>query len=516
MFPVVKGFQVLFAVFLIYFAVLLFHYHFYLATFPYPETYREGASMATTTMLLHGVKPFNYQLEPQYTNIYGIVYSLIALPWVKLFGEKLVVYRVVTAFFIFASCFVVFFVLYKKKVPLLLNFWALLALYASLLFPLTTSPCVDPASTGLFFMLLTIFIPFFLNYSNLSLILSIFCGVIAFYTKLYFFWGIPVMATYLFFFISKRKSLFFVYWSLICFTFSVVMMNHFFSAYFDDCFFMHVNYITKYSMKAVLERQLFQFTDLNKGMLFLILLVFFYSLWRYFMTGRPAVSLQWKDWGTPLITHPLSLEIYALICFSLVLLLLMGKQYGANLWYFFQLFSPFLVISIACFIGRFSFWPVVFSFLLIYNLFSLTRDDDYKYFAMDGIGVLGWQEIETLVKSRNYIGNSPLIAPLLIQENREVFDDGHTESYWGGALRKGLTGNFLKKDQSIDDTHREFDMKIFDMMKNKRFNLIIIEVGYPFKTFPRTLSNYYKYINSILVNAPQDRMPYLMTIWRPN
>jgi len=67
-----KWFQTLFAVSLAYFAIRLLIYHYYLATFPYPNTYREGAMMATTSLLQHGVKPYQFLCEPQFTNVYGI------------------------------------------------------------------------------------------------------------------------------------------------------------------------------------------------------------------------------------------------------------------------------------------------------------------------------------------------------------------------------------------------------------------------------------------------------------
>lgn len=518
-----KWFQVLFTCFLVYFAIRLFIYHYYLVIFPYPNTCREGALMATTTMLLHGVNPYNFLLEPQYTNIYGIVYPLIVLPLASLFGVNLVVHRVTSAFFILASCLIIFFVLYKKKTPLLLIFWAMLTLYACLLFPLTSTPCVDPASTGLFFMLLTIFIPFLFDYSNRSLVVSIVCGVLAFYTKPYFFLGIPVMVSYLFLFISKRKSIFFGGWFLLCFALSVVAMNHFFPSYFDDCFFIHNNYASHYSITNVLQRQLYQFADLHKGIFFLVLLVSVYSLGRWLMAGKIKVikkflkdflaSIRWKNWEDPLISSRLPLDVYAGICSATVLLCFMGKHYGANLWYFFQLFSPFLVIFIAWLTGQFILWPIVLSSLLIYNLFSLTSDDHYKYFDKK---TEGWQTIEMLIKSHGRILHSPLIAPLLIKENREIFDSGSTEYFFWGGQRKGLWRCLFKEDNRVYMAQAAYFNKIQNRVENKEFDLVIIAAGDSSPGIPDSIRSFYTYVSSIFVYVPQDRRPYLITIWQPN
>ncbi|MEI7998326.1 MAG: hypothetical protein WCH62_02305 [Candidatus Omnitrophota bacterium] len=520
---VVKGFKALFLIFLVYFAVRLFLYHYNLITFPYPNTYREGSLMTTTAMLLHGVKPFSFFLEPQHTNVYGIVYPLIVLPFASLFGVTLVVFRWVTGFFILASCALIFIFLHKKKTPLLLKLWAILALYASLLFPVTSTPCVDPASTGLFFMLLTIFIPLFFDYSYRSLIFSSILGCIAFYTKPYFFLGLPVVVSYLFLFVSKKKSILFGFWCLILFVLSIILMNHFCPSYFDDCFYMNYNIAPGACFMNVLERQLRDFLSINKSLIFILVSAIFYSLVRWCMSVRIRgsresfrnclASSRWTSWEAPLISCRLPLEVYAGICSAIVLISFLGRNSGANLWYFFQLFSPFLVAFIAWLAGQLTVWPIILSSLLIYNLFSLTSDDDYKYFDKN---VKGWHEVELLVKSNKSIFNSPLIAPLMIKENREVFDNGHTEYFVDGGRRRGIFARFFEEDKNVYIAQTLFVNKLRNMLDYKMFDLIIIEVGYTSKVMPDNMANYYKYDHSIWVYVPQDRRLYLLTVWKPN
>ena len=156
----------------------------------------------------------------------------------------------------------------------------------------------------------------------------------------------------------------------------------------------------------------------------------------------------------------------------------MGKHYGANLWYFFQLFSPFLAIFVAWLTGRFSLWPIVFSSLLIYNLFSLTSDDDYKYFNKNAIG---WGTVEMLIKSNSSIFSSPLIDPLLIKNNREIFVDGATEFFSQGGRRQGLLGYVFQEDKRVDIAQALFNNKLQEMMKNKKFDLIIIDEAHYLK-----------------------------------
>ncbi|MBF0504463.1 MAG: hypothetical protein HQL14_05095 [Candidatus Omnitrophica bacterium] len=517
----VQWFKVLFGLFLIYFAILILHYHYYLITFPYPIMYREGTMMATTTLLLHGINPSNFFLEPQYSNLYGITYPLIVLPFASLYGVTLPVHRAIAAFFILASCAIISLVLNRKKTPLLLNFWAVLTLWASLLYPLTTTPCVDPASTGLFFMLLTIFIPFFLNYTYISLFISIIFGILAFYTKAYFLLGLPVVTSYLFLFVSKKKSVLFGCCCLIGFMFSVVAMNYFFPSYFDNCFFVNYNISPQTSMMIVLERQLHKFAQLHIGIIIAMLLVLLYALLRGFWTSKTTniksilrqclSAVQLRNWEAPLIIKQLPLDIYAGIYFAAVLVLCMGKHFGANMWYFFQLFSPFLMITTAWVTGRFRLWPILFSFFLIFNLYSLSSDYNYKYFDKNQTG---WLSLEKLVQSNSSIFNSSLIAPLLIKENKEIFEDG-AEHFIEGGHRRGLLAQLFAEDKRVFAAQTLLFNRVQNMIIYKKFDLIIIEAGYASNLIPDSFRNFYKFVGPILVNTPQDRKSFLITVWKP-
>ncbi len=495
-----------FAFVLLYFAGLLLHYHYFMTAFPYPIIYREGTMMATTSQLLHGIIPYHFVDEPPYTNGYGFGYPLLVLPFAATFGNTLIIHRAVTALFIFASCAVIGFVLHKKRAHPLLNLWAILTLYASLLFPLTSTPTVDPASTGMFFMLLTIFIPYFCNYSLSSLVISICFGGLAYYTKAYFLLGIPVMASYLFLLVSKKKAILYGAAAFLCFVVSVLIMNHFFPSYFDDCFFINYNISAQTTMMLVLVRQLHQFADLHLGVIIVVSIIMVYSLVHWLVSGRfKAIANDLK------VITQMPIDIFAGIFFAAVLVLSMGKHYGANLWYFFQLFSPFLVIMVAELTGRFKLWPVLFSFLLIYNLYSLTAKDDYKFFVDSKTG---WKTIEMLIKSNVSIFNSSLTAPLLIQENKEIYDDG-AEFYAGGGKRTGFFAKFLKDDPRVINTEVSFFQRVQSMIQYKQFDLIMIEAGYASVILPKAVANYYKVVGSIFVFAPQDRRIYMMTVWKP-
>jgi len=102
-------------------------------------------------------------------------------------------------------------------------------------------------------MLLTILMPFFLDYSYLSIFLSVLCGLLAFYTKPYFILGIPVIASYLYLFISKKKFWWFSCYFLISLILSIMVMDRCFPSYFNDCFFLHYNNVGHNTMMIVFK-----------------------------------------------------------------------------------------------------------------------------------------------------------------------------------------------------------------------------------------------------------------------
>lgn len=512
-----KIFRIIFTVFLVYFIVRLLIYHYQLIIFPYSSTFREAALQSTTSLLLHGINPYAVNLQPQYTNIYGIVYPLITWPFANLWGQTLLVHRAVTAFFVFACCLCMFFVLFKKKVPLLLNISAVVMLYASLLYPGTSTPCVDPAAMGLFFMLLTIFIPYFMEYSRKSLVMSIVCGIIAFYTKLYLVLGLPIMAFYLFLFVSKKKAVFYSGALCVLFVLSVVVMNKVFPLYFDNCFFTHSNYAAEWSSNERLQSQLKTYFQLHLGVVMLMLGVFIYTVMRVIKSTKwQALNIRILDFlkrlslnfEAPLIKVKFPIDIFAGICTLLVLVLLLGKHRGATLWYFFQLFSPFFLMGVAQIICLINLWSLIALPFLIFNLYSLTVEHKLDK-QMEG-----WSHISSLINSKNEILCSPIIAPLLIEQNREIFDNGQSEYFLYGGQRKGFWRSFLKDDQRSRMAMAIYLSKLRQMIQHKEFDLLIMSGSAP--SVKEDIMKYYKYMGDFSVYAPQDRRSYMLSIWVPS
>jgi len=372
--------KIVFTLSLIYFGLRLLSYHYHLLVFPYPDSFREGAMMTSTGALLKGLNPYDMSLQPQFMNQYGIIYPLLVWPWAKLFGNTLLVHKIVVAFFILASCLLIFLVLKRKNVPVLLNTWACLMLYSSWIFPGTSTPSIDPGAIGMFFFLLTVFIPWFFKYSYPSLIISIVCGLLGFYTKSYAFLGVFVMLSYVFLFVSRIKGLFYGLLLSILSFISVLVVNQVFQAYFDNCFFSHVNMEHAWASMERLHEQIVQYRHLH--------------LWTLVLIGIYALGYGFKYFKKPLIKLSFPLVLYAGMCSSFVLYMSLGRHTGATLWYFFQLLSPFFLVAAAWVFGRYTYWPLLCVPFLVGNLYVMTISHDYKLFNKT---MPGWVQVSTAI-----------------------------------------------------------------------------------------------------------------------
>jgi len=503
--PLLRIAQTVFVLFLFYFAFRLFHYHLDLVTFPYSNTLREGAMMTSTDALVKGLNPYAMSLQPRYMNQYGIIYPLLVWPWAKIFGTTILIHRIVTAFFILASCSLIFLVLKKMSVSIVLNIWAVLMLYSSLMYPGTSTPTIDPGATGMFFFLLTIFIPWACKYSYQSLMLSVLFGVIAFYSKVYDFLGALIMLSYLFLFISRIKGLFYGFFLLSLFAISIMVVNQILPAYFDNCFFASANMAPAWMSVERLHEQIRIYTGLHQWTLLLVGAFILGYLIKNFQSLLKKTPHTVKEFRFPLV-------LYAGICSAFVLYMSLGRHSGAMLWYFFQLFSPFLLISAVWLFNRSSLWPFLCVPFLIYNLHVITADQNYKCFNKS---IPGWQEISTAISQHQHILNSPLIAPLMIEQNKDIVDDGQAEYFLPGGQRNYWMKGWLKEDERVYIQQMLFFDGIRHKVENKEYDLIILQPSLLPLGVGDDIRKYYKFEGQILLYAPQDRRPYALTVWKP-
>ena len=214
----------------------------------------------------------------------------------------------------------------------------------------------------------------------------------------------------------------------------------------------------------------------------------------------------------PLMKLHFPLILYAGLCSTFILYISLGRHTGATLWYFFQLLSPFFIIATAWLFSRQNLWSIICIPFLMYNLFSLTADTNYKWFTKKSTG---WHDVSRLISEHEHILNISLIAPLLIEQNKEVIDNGMAEYFLPGGKRTSWMKYIFQEDhQALIQQIMYFD-KIKGMIEDKEFDLIILQPTLLPLGVGNEIRKYYKYDGMFLIYAPQDRRPYTVTVWRP-
>ncbi len=495
--------KIVFAVCLALFLVKLALYHYHLVIHPYPLQYREGAMMTSTEALVHGKNPFDYKLQPQYTNDYGIVYSLLVTPFAKVFGITMKLHRMVTAFFIFACCAMLFLIMHRLKVPTLLNAAVGIIFYASMLYPGTTTPSADPSSLGVFLFLSVIFVPWLRNYSWGSLLVSIGLGIIAYYTKPYFLVCVPLIASYIFFFVSKRKGLAYSGMFVFLAVLSTIVVNHLANCYFANCFFIHDN-IRHLYMEHLIS-QLIQYARLHAWALVALVIS---------LIGVFAFNMRIKieEEQSSLKTSLVPVYIYGGLATGLLLVLWLGKHSGADMWYFFHLFSPFFLIGTAVAASRFVYWPCVIMPMLIINCWVITKGHDYR--KMDHQNDQ-WRQVKEMIAANQHVLTTSLLTPMLIEQGREFDDSGLSEySRMGGYRYNKMSEKFFPPDSNVIYQFYKYNDKVVDRVINHYFNIVIITRDYA-PMVPEELTHYYQYIGDLDLPLPSQGSSYKVTVFKP-
>ncbi len=481
-------------------------------TYPYPLEFREGAMLVTTDLLVKGRNPFSWDEQPQHTNIYGIVYHLIVYPFAKLFNTGAVVHRSVSAVFIIASCFIIFLVLRRKKVPVYYIFPAVLLLYAFFLFPGTTTPFSGPHSLGLFLFLGSIFIPWLKKYSLMSLVVSVILGILGFYSKAYFVLGLPFLTIYIFLFVSKKKGVLFgATWTGLLFL-SILCVKQILECYFANTFFINLNGAQN-SLSHCLKQ--FHFFFQKNRELFAVLalgvLIQVISKFKSLKGFNIIPKANFNDFKKPFFDRQVDLNLFCLICSTLLIYFKLGRHGGSWMGYLFQLMTPFFIILV----------------------FSSLKKDMWRFITLPMIGISiitvlsshlevnpeeslkNWKTVREIVSKYKNIYNSPAIVSLLVEQDKEIYDSGLTECFHlGEAKGSFLKSIFLKKDRVAEKT-QEYNQNIYDQIVHKKFDLLLVTKNWFVRAPVEETRKNYKYLGSIDVIMPYFPQVWKLGIWLP-
>jgi hypothetical protein len=493
--------KVLCALCLLFLAGKMVVYHHNIIFNPFPNEYREGAMLTTTAGLVRGVNPFELNNQPQYMNDYGVFYSIVTWPFAKICGVTMVVHRAVTAFFMFACCALMFWVMRRLKTDWLLSSAAIVFFYVFSLYPGTTTPLANPSPLGLFLFLCALFVPWSRGFTYPTLVLSAVLGILGYYTKPYFLLSVPMLAVYLFCCVSKRKSIVFFGMFAVMMFLSVLWVNHTWNCYFANCFFLHMN--PGHLSWGQSVRQLKEFIFLNR----VVLIAPAITLAVGWFLDRHDLFKWFRE------RRPVSFILYCTVFSSFVLVFWLGKHEEAYLWYYFHLLSPFLLICMAHSLTRRLPWALVLVPFLVWNCWTDTaRHDNVKFDFQNE----DWTQVKAMIASHKDILNSPLIAPLLVELNRPVYDNGLSEYFKKGGYRETPLVEMLSKgDPRIIVRYYAFMNEMKEKIRQRKFDLVLIAFDYA-PLVPGEIKDYYRMLGMVNLKTPPIMGAWNITIWVPN
>jgi hypothetical protein len=502
-----------------FFFAKLLALHFSMVLNPFQNEYREGAILLSTKLIVEGGNLYSWANQPEYSNNYGIMYHLVVYPFAKLFGATFIVHRTISAFFIFASCIVLFISAHRMKVPLALCFAGTTIFYAHLLY--FAAPLSRPDSLGMFLFLCSIYIPWKFNYSKLSLLSSIIIGILSLLTKPYFILGIFYVGIYVFLFKSKKLGLKYFFAILISLGSTILLINSIFECYWYNTFFINVGAIQPMEYPEYPIIQIYRYIEYNISIvtiLFLIVFDFSRRLERRFQKNTKikffSKYINFISLDKPLFTisglQGSEWIIYMILSLGLFYFKL-GRHNGSWLVYIHHLISPFLILIILQFISKNKLGKSILIVLLCLNLFSITKIDFLQSPQLDNTK---WEEVKTLISEHNNVLNSPAITAILIEQDKKVYDSGLTE-YFQYGIKRSFLGINLPDDQFAKAKNERFIQDIKRNIESKKFDLITMTDRFSLFVSEDELQKYYQYKSSITVPMASTFQNWKLDIWEP-
>jgi hypothetical protein len=440
----------------------------------YPNEYREGAMLMTTKLLLAGGNPYALAQQPQYTNVYGIFYPLVTAPLAFFMGVSLPVHRIVSAVFMLGSAGILYLVMERLKVSFFYRMAALGIFYGHSIYSCSYA---YPNGLGLFLLLITIFVPWWYEYGKVSLIISIMAGILGFLTKPYFVLGIPYLFVYLFF-TQRSMAVKYALTTIISFLGVMAIVIWQFPLYIYNTLLIHNNVAGNNINYMLAQLQ----TYARDNILLIILGLFI--LWH-----------QRKNISNSLV------KSFDLVntCLGLSLLLFitkLGLHEGAWISYLHHLVSPFAIVSLFTIFsnhdrlqGKNKPYQLV-SYLLILIAVGQLRSPSFLPDISPKI-YENWAAIDRIISNHQKVLSVPVVAPILLAQNKEVWDNGESEYF--------IDGIDPQRDPQLKQQDDNYRQTIKNKILNREYDLVVANSGIYTGRFidSKALNTSYRKINNI-------------------
>ena len=480
---------------------------------PYQIEFREGTALVLTKILMGGGNPFSFENQPLGMTNYGLGYNLAVLPFAMLFGNTLVVHRAVTFAFILLAAFVVFLSLNKStREPALA-----LACSAFVMTGLIANGGIGafPSAMGTFLFYVAVLVPFIRSFDRVGLFTSVLVFLVSFYTKPYFILGFGIVASYLFLFVSKKKSLLYVAQFLFLFAVSFLIVRFSFPLYFINTIIGNIS--NTYRTLEHLVEQLVLLLQYFYPALILALLVLF--RWLTSKRERPALGSEKGTlfnlavWDQPLVAYSADYILYSLACSFLAFLFILGPHVGTDMYYAYQLVVPLFFYWLFQKISLDTKFANVIALVIVFNLYVFGHNTITPYLLRQE-DPQKWARLIKAVASSSNILNSPVVTSNVVELGLNPIDSGQTIYYYAVEPYQGyvLMGPSYDAFRSDGLKYVQF---IDDSIKNQKFDLVLTTDGEPSFYHQNLLSEYYSIFSKIVVNMPQTDRTWKIFLWKP-
>jgi hypothetical protein len=465
-----------------------------------------------TQYLLDGKNPYGLENQPMAMDSYGIVFSLFVLPVAALFGNTLLVHRVVTLAFLLLCSLLVSLLAFRwnKSAGAAVAFGVLVMMVLGARGGLGAFP----SAAGAFFFLAALIVPFRRGFDQRGLVLSAFLSLVAFYSKPYFLLSFPIVASYVFIFESKRNAIFhgLVFAAMACVSFLIVRA-------FLPVYFIYT--IGNNLANAMRDRPWLYYQLEQLGREFYPSVALAALL---FLAG--IVSLDWRKAAArellshsdiltldrPLISKPLNYFAYAFGCSTLVFVLLLGQNDGSWMLYGYQLMMPPLFLWMATVFKPQSRMALIGIPLLVLNMF-LFAGARYSPGFLEQKNSVEWAKLYEYTDRSKHILNTPLVASEMLRSGMWPVDSGRN-SFWGLKPYPDI-GLLGPSYAVVVRAWGGYQDSIQASVMNRQYDRVITVPEADFFR-PHNLRRYYDRVDTLDVTMPQTDQVWTVEIWEPN
>jgi len=480
---------------------------------PYEIGVREGQPQVLTQMFLKGENPYVFANQPLAYFVYGIGYNAVVLPFAQIFGNTIHIHRVVTLMFILLSTATGFWIVFRKRHK------TSLALICSAFFVTAFIGWGGigsaPTSMGTFLFLIALFVPYIRSFDVAGLAISAIFSLLAFHTKAYFVLSFGIVATYIFFFVSKKKALGYGVLFLILFGASFALIRIIFPLYF--IFVIYGNASNTFRTFEHLYTQLFWLATYFSPALILTVIMY----WGEFgKTQKPLILSNFArikydvfNISRPFFETSPDYYFYAFIMSLLAFVTILGSHVGNYLAYSYELVVPTFLVWFLINYDQKKIFNGFSAALILLNLFC------WQYITLNPQMLTQrnsaeWEKLFSYIKPSMKILNSPIITSRMVELGMQPVDGGQTDASY---LMKPYADNIL-----IGPSYKEYfnngvayTKSINDDIKKQKYDLIIttkdVKVFYDLDL----ISENYKLVNQLVLYMPETEQKWVAQIWEP-